>query len=72
MTTVIIPQTYEEWHHFITVTCKQKLTLSFIDERINALNAANDYMTQKFVELYGEQQRINTLKWFEQAKSTLK
>lgn len=68
MNTAIIPQTYQEWHHCITVICQQPLTLSYVEERITALNSSKDYMTKKFVQLYGESQRQKTLQWFEQAK----
>lgn len=72
MNTVAIPQTYEEWHHCITVICKQELTVSYIDTRIESLNSSKDHMTKKFIELYGESQRIKTLQWFEQAKHSIK
>lgn len=72
MSTAIIPQTYQEWHHCITVICQQPLTLSYVEERITALNSSKDYMTKKFVQLYGESQRQKTLQWFEQAKNELK
>ncbi|EAS64875.1 hypothetical protein C0W92_19245 [Photobacterium angustum] len=72
MNTAIIPQTYQEWHHCITVICQQPLTLSYVEERITALNSSKDYMTKKFVQLYGESQRQKTLQWFEQAKNELK
>ncbi|PQJ66700.1 hypothetical protein [Photobacterium angustum] len=72
MNTAIIPQTYQEWHHCITVICQQPLTLSYVEERIIALNSSKDYMTKKFVQLYGESQRQKTLQWFEQAKNELK
>ncbi|KJF94767.1 hypothetical protein UB33_07290 [Photobacterium angustum] len=72
MNTAIIPQTYQEWHHCITVICQQPLTLSYVEERIAALNSSKDYMTKKFVQLYGESQRQKTLQWFEQAKNELK
>lgn len=71
MDTAIIPRTYDEWRHCITVVCQQELTLPYIESRIKALNSANDYMTQKFVQLYGEQQRVSTLQWFEQARREL-
>ncbi len=67
MSTLVIPQTYEEWHHCITVICQQKLTLPYIEARIKSLNSPNDSMTQKFIELYGDQQRLKTLQWFKQA-----
>ena len=67
-----IPQNYQEWFHFITVMCQQELTEPYIEKRLKDLNSPNEYMTQQFIQLYGEQQRINTIEWFEQAKSTLK
>ena len=67
----IVPTTYKDWRHCITVICRQELTMPYIESRINALNSKNDHMTSKFVELYGEQQRIMTLKWFERAKNDL-
>ncbi|MEM9101384.1 MAG: hypothetical protein AAGB12_03605 [Pseudomonadota bacterium] len=69
MDTVIIPQTYNEWHHCITVICNQPLTPKYIEERIHALSNPRDFKTQQFVKLYGEEQRIKTLEWFKQAKS---
>ncbi|MCG8669342.1 MAG: hypothetical protein MI867_07990 [Pseudomonadales bacterium] len=71
MDTSIIPTTYQEWRHCITVICQQPLTMPYIESRIKALNSQNDHMTSKFVELYGEQQLVKTLKWFEQAKDEL-
>lgn len=71
MSDPLIPENYEQWHHCITVLCDQPLTADYIESRIQALNDARDYMTEKFVQLYGEQQRIKTLQWFEQAKATL-
>ncbi len=67
-----IPQTYEEWHHCITVICKEELTLPYINTRIKSLNSPNNHMTQQFVKLYGEHQRLKSIEWFEQAKNTLK
>lgn len=67
----MIPQTYEEWQHCITVICNQPLTRGYIEERIKALNTLSDHMTAKFVQLYGEQQRARTLEWFERARSEL-
>lgn len=71
MDTSIIPQTYEQWRHCITVICQQELTLPYIETRIKALNTPNDYMTQQFVRFYGDRQRTQTLQWFEQAKKDL-
>ncbi|MCC5795760.1 MAG: hypothetical protein JJU48_00365 [Methylophaga sp.] len=65
----LIPGNYNEWHHCITKICRIPLTESYIRERISALNNEQDYMTSRFVELYGEEQRQQTLLWFEQALS---
>lgn len=67
-----IPQNYQEWHHCITVICQQELTQPYIEMRIKKLNTPNDHMTQQFVKLYGDSQRLKTLEWFEQAQSALK
>ncbi len=72
MSNPVIPQSYEEWHHYITVVGQQKLTKPYIDTRIKSLNSLEDPSTQQFVQLYGEQQRINTLAWFERAKNELR
>ena len=67
----MIPQTYEEWRDCITVICNQPLTRRYIEQRIKALNTPSDHMTAKFVQLYGEQQRLRTLEWFEIARQEL-
>jgi len=67
----MIPQTYEEWRHCITVICDQPLTSEYIEQRIKALNTPSDHMTAKFVQLYGEPQRLRTLEWFERARNEL-
>lgn len=67
----LVPQSYEEWRHCITVICRQSITRPYIEQRIAALNSANDHMTETFVKLYGEQQRRKTLEWFERAKQEL-
>lgn len=66
-----IPESYEQWHHCIKVICRQPLSLPYIESRIQALSSDSDYMTRKFVELYGNQQRLKTLQWFEQAKDSV-
>jgi len=67
-----IPKNYEEWRHCITIICQQELTLPYIEMRIKKLNTPNDHMTQQFVRLYGEPQRVRTIEWFEQAQNDLK
>ncbi len=67
----LIPENYEQWYHCITTICQQPMTLVYIDERLKALNNPDDDMTQKFIELYGNQQRYKTLKWFVKTKIAL-
>jgi hypothetical protein len=64
----LIPQNYEEWRHCITVSCGLSLTPAYIADRIAALNDTNDYSTQRFVQLYGQQHLTQVIRWFEQAR----
>lgn len=64
----LMPQSYDEWHHCITVKCNLKLTLGFINERINALQDVNDFKTRQFVQLYGEQYHQQVVAWFHRAQ----
>ncbi|MBM4225471.1 MAG: hypothetical protein FJ167_11990 [Gammaproteobacteria bacterium] len=66
-----IPQTYDEWRHCVTVYCRQPITGPYIEERLEALSSVTDYMTVKFVDLYGEAQRLKTIEWFKKAQREL-
>ncbi|MBD3894909.1 hypothetical protein IEI94_03460 [Halomonas sp. ML-15] len=63
----LIPNSYDEWRYCITEICGISLTESYIRKRINALNDQQDFMTARFIELYGEAHHQQTLAWFEQA-----
>lgn len=65
--TDLIPQNYNDWRYCITEICGIPLTESYIRERIDALNQRKDFMTARFIELYGEAQHHQTLTWFKQA-----
>ena len=65
----IIPQNYDEWHHCIVVDCGLQLTETYIAERISSLQNPEDYYTQQFVKLYGQQHLENVLSWFVQAQN---
>lgn len=67
-----IPQNYQEWRRCITVTCGLELTETFINSRIQSLKNESDYMTKRFVELYGEAQCQRTLEWFVRASEEIK
>ena len=49
----LVPQTYEEWKHCITVKCGIALTPHYARERIAALADKKDFHTQKFIECWG-------------------
>ena len=65
----MIPDTYEEWRHCITVTCGIPLTAAYIEERLRALQSPRDAATARFRKLYGQRQLDLTIRWFEQARA---
>lgn len=67
----VIPQTYEESEHCITVKCGLPLTPEFVAVRIKALGDANDFHTQKIIDRWGKKHHARTLEWFKQAQSRL-
>ena len=67
----VVPTTYDEWEHCITVQCGIPLTPEFVDERIKAMQDKNDFHTQKFIDQWGQDHYAQTLAWFEQAKARL-
>ncbi|MEM8761944.1 MAG: hypothetical protein AAGE83_16735, partial [Pseudomonadota bacterium] len=63
----IVPTTYEEWEHCITVECGIPLTTAYVSDRIEALEKAGDYQTKKFIDRWGEAHHARVLEWFRQA-----
>ena len=70
VTTPVIPQTYAQWHHCITVECGIALTRAFIDERLAALRGGRDD-GRRFAQLYGESHLQRVPAWFEEARRAL-
>jgi len=71
MKTPVIPQTYEQWRHCITVECGIPLTRAFAEERLAVwANRAADE-TRRFEQLYGAAHRERVLQWFERALGEL-
>ncbi|WP_303759572.1 hypothetical protein [Alcanivorax jadensis] len=66
-----IPASYGEWRHCITEVCGLVLTEAFIHQRLAALENPDDYMTRKFIALYGETHRRQTRAWFARALDEL-
>ena len=67
----LIPTSYEEWEHCITVECKIPLTLEFVEQRIKSLQDNGDFYTQKFIGSWGEAHHAKTLSWFQEAQKRL-
>ncbi|MEO0393219.1 MAG: hypothetical protein AAF213_08225 [Pseudomonadota bacterium] len=67
----IIPTTYAEWEHCITVTCGVPLTPEYVAERIAALENHQDVHTQKYIEQWGKEQHARSLAWFKEAQAKL-
>lgn len=67
----IIPQSYEAWHHCITVECGLELTADYVSDRIASLQDERDHHTQQFVKCYGRSHRDKVLAWFFQAQRGL-
>lgn len=67
----MIPQSFEEWQHCITVKCGIALTESYCRKRIEALENTKAYETEKFTALYGDDYRQQVLGWFQHVYKAL-
>jgi hypothetical protein len=67
MKTPVIPQTYEQWHHCITVECGIPLTRTFAQERLAVWSNPAAEETRRFEQLYGLAHRERVRQWFAQA-----
>lgn len=67
----VVPQTYEEWEHCITVKCGIPLTADFVASRITELEDEGAYKTQKFIDAWGREHHTRTLDWFRQAATRM-
>ncbi|MDB6454234.1 hypothetical protein [Falsirhodobacter sp. 20TX0035] len=63
----LVPQTYADWRHCITVACGIPLTPAYIRARIDALEDPRDDHTRRFVERWGRAHHERTLGWFREA-----
>ena len=62
----MIPTTYAQWHHCITVECGIALTPQYVDERLRVWNDPNCEETQRFRRLYGDTHWQHVRAWFQQ------
>jgi hypothetical protein len=67
----ILPSSYEEWRHCITVKCKVALTAEYVERRIATLRDAGADETQTFRRLYGDGHWRAVLGWFERARTEI-
>ncbi|MDR7154807.1 hypothetical protein J2W40_001622 [Sphingobium xenophagum] len=67
----LIPTSYEEWEHCITVLCRISLTPAYVETRITALDDPGDHMTQRFVQTWGEAHLDRVRSWFRKAREQL-
>jgi hypothetical protein len=67
----MIPSTYEDWKHCVTVRCGITLTPAYIEERLLALRDPRDKMMARFQELYGQDHLEKVIAWFERAKAEI-
>ncbi|HVW51941.1 MAG TPA: hypothetical protein VHC91_16375 [Trinickia sp.] len=63
----MIPLTYDQWRHCITVECGLALTPAFIAEGLAVWRNAQSEETSRFRRLYGDQHWNAVTAWFEQA-----
>lgn len=63
----MIPQTYEQWRHCITVECGIALTVPFITQRLSIWHNAESEETLWFRRLYGDEHWKAVTAWFERA-----
>jgi hypothetical protein len=71
MKTPVIPQTYEQWQHCITVECGVPLTRRFVEERLGVWANPAAEETRRFEQFYGAAHRERVRQWFAQALTQL-
>jgi len=64
----LLPQTYADWRHCITVKCGLRLTRQYVEGRLAALRDDNDEHTQRFIALYGREHHERVVNWFYKAQ----
>jgi hypothetical protein len=71
VTSPVIPETYAQWHHCITVECGIALTRAFADERLAVWRDPTHEETRRFERIYGAAHRERVLQWFERARAQI-
>ncbi|MEM9533853.1 MAG: hypothetical protein AAGA23_23240 [Pseudomonadota bacterium] len=68
----VVPETFEQWHHCITVECGIPLTTQFVTERLKVWKDDQAEETTRFRRLYGDDHWRSVISWFERAEKGLK
>ncbi len=63
----MIPKTYEEWRHCITIKCGIPLTDTYIRSRLDVLKNETSQEVKKFRNLYGDSHLMQVIDWFTRA-----
>ncbi|WP_325346884.1 hypothetical protein [Xylophilus sp.] len=63
----MIPRTYDQWRHCITVECGIALTPEYAAGRLAVWNDPECDETQRFRKLYGDAHWNRVRAWFQQA-----
>ncbi|MEL6449377.1 MAG: hypothetical protein AAFQ62_15695 [Pseudomonadota bacterium] len=67
----VVPTTYEQWRHCITVECGIPLTPEYIAQRLSVWKDENTQETTRFRGLYGDAHWRAVTSWFERAQKEL-
>jgi len=67
----MIPRSYSQWQHCITVECGIDMTPAFVAQRLAVWRDAQAQETQRFRRLYGDAHWRAVTGWFEQAAREL-
>jgi hypothetical protein len=67
----MIPQTYEQWHHCITVECGITLTPDFVSQRLTVWRNEQSEETRRFRRCYGDEHWSTVCGWFERTANEL-
>ncbi|GAA5231945.1 hypothetical protein FOZ76_15230 [Verticiella sediminum] len=63
----MIPETYEQWRHCITVECGIALTSEYLVRRLSVWHDEQAEEAQRFRRLYGDSHWLAVRGWFERA-----
>ena len=66
-----VPETYEQWHHCITVECGIELTGDYIAQRLKIWRDEKADETNRFRQIYGDTHWRAVIAWFERAKGSM-